>query len=120
MSVSRLSPAEWDAVFVRYLASGQTQRTFCSTNDVPYDAFRVRYRKSERFAGKRRGAPAATNAPRTGTGFVAVRSRPSAVGSVAAAAATAVTIRIEGGVAIECPLLIGIETIASLAREATR
>ena len=120
MSVSRFSPAEWDAIIVRYLAAGQTQRTFCSANDIPYDSFRVRYRKSERFAGRRRASATATNVPRSGTGFVAVRTRASANSATATAATAAVTIRLEGGVAIECPLLIGIEAIANLARESAR
>ena len=120
MSTSRHTPAEWDALFVRYLASGQTQRAFCEQNDLSFDAFRSRYQKSERFAGKRRRAKPAPDTARPGSGFVAVRTRPAVPTGTAAAQAAAVTIRLASGTAIECPLTLGAETIALIAREVAR
>ena len=117
MSTSSRTPAEWDELFVRYLASGQTQRSFCEYNNVGFDAFRGRYQKSERFAGKRRRSRASSNAAAAASGFVAVRTRPA---TVTPAASATVTIRLDGGVTIECPIALGTETIARLAREAVR
>ena len=47
--------------------------------DVGYDAFRGRYQKSERFAGKRRRSTSSSDAARAGSGFVALRTRAAAV-----------------------------------------
>lgn len=117
MKPSRFTPAEWDALFDRHLVSGLTQRRFCEVNEVPFDAFRSRYQKSAKFAGKRRRSPGKSSSEHGG--FVAVRPRPSSVSETPAANA-AVTIRLGTAVAIECPLGVGVETIARLAREINR
>ena len=103
------TPEQWNEIFERYLASGLTQRRFCEQNAVPFDTFRHRYRKSEKFAGRRRDAPARRVAAPGDGGFVAIRSR----GADAMSSAAAVSIRLGGGVTIECPLGIGAAAIAS-------
>lgn len=113
----RRSEADWEAIIDRYLASGLSQRAFCEREGISRFSFGPRYHKSPKFAGLRRVRNnAATNGD--SASFAPVRMRASS--ACVSAALTAVTIRLEGGVAIECPLSVGAETIVRIAREVAR
>ena len=104
------SPAEWDAIIDRYLASGLTQRAFCEHNELSFDAFRNRYQKSEKFAGTRRRSGGGTRG-----GFLDVtprrRSSPSAPADT-----VAFVVRLGSGVSVDCPVSTPVPAVASLLR----
>ena len=110
MASSPRSAAEWDEIFDRFLAADppMTQQGFCEHHDIAFGAFRNRYRNSPKFAGRRRRP---RHAPEGGFRPVAVRdTAPSSPGT------TAVTIRL-GEIAVDCPVGIGPDAIAAIARQ---
>lgn len=115
------SAADWDALIDQYLAvaPATSQRLFCEQHGISFDAFRNQYQKSAKFAGKRRGP----KRPATqGTGaFAPVTTRAATASTMptSATSARSVTMRL-GALTIECPVGLGIDTIAELARQTAR
>ena len=93
-----------------------TQQGFCEHHGIAFGAFRNRYRNSPKFAGRRRRP---RHAPEGGFRPVAVRgTATTATPSSSSSGPAAVTIRL-GEVAIDCPVGIGPDAIAAIARQLT-
>ncbi|MDB4223000.1 hypothetical protein N9850_04445 [Granulosicoccus sp.] len=116
-STPELTPLEWDAVFDRFLVSGLSQTDFCISEDLPRHRFAYRYRRSEKFAGTRKGSTQAdaTNGQKA-SGFRTVHKKPAAV--VDSLGDESVSIHIGGDVRLQCPARVGVEAIVRLVREA--
>ena len=105
---------DYESLVDRFHASGLTQKAFCERENVSYHGFKNHYRRSPKFAGKRRPDRASSSA------FRAVRpARPSG-SSTPRSSTSATTIRIGTAVLVECPAEIAIEAITRLAVEASR
>lgn len=111
---------DWDALFDRFNASGLTQRTFCEQNDVSYEAFRNRYRKSAKFQGKRRASRGAKISSTTSSSFRPVRLSGRGAQAPGAFCAPSLLVRVDERFAIECPLGADPLLVAELARAIAR
>ena len=119
--MTRTSPirtdAEWESIIDRYLASGLSQSAFCEQEGISRFTFGPRYHRSPKFAGRRRDRRGSST---TSSGSVALRTRATPTALKPIATTPLVTIRLGDDVAVECPAAIGVETIASIARELAR
>jgi len=104
---------DYESLVDRFHASGLTQKAFCERENISYHGFKNHYRRSPKFAGKRRADKASSSA------FRPVRPSPVS-GMTTARSSASTTIRIGTAVVIECPVEIAIEAIARLATEASR
>lgn len=75
-SAPQFSPAEWDAVIDKFLVSGLTQSAFCHGENLSRYRFACHYRRSDKFAGRRRDPihTGKTN-EQTGSGFRTVQQK---------------------------------------------
>jgi hypothetical protein len=109
--------AQWDALFDQFHASGLSQVAFCKERSLLRHTFAYRYRRSEKFAGTRKGSPRSNQENgQTGSGFRTVHRKPVSV--VEPLADESVVIHIGQDVRLQCPAAVGVEAIVRLAREA--
>ena len=106
---------DYESLVDRFHASGLTQKAFCERENVSYHGFKNHYRRSPKFAGKRRPDRASSS-----SAFRAVRPAPPSGSSTPRSTTSATTIRIGSTVVVECPTEIALEAIARLAAEASR
>lgn len=112
-----LSPAEWEALIKRYLASGQSQSAFCRLERVSRFAFSYRYQRSPQFAGRRRKVrDADSESTTTGGAFRPLKARPATPVSTDGV----ITIHIGNVARIECAGEVALTVISRLAREAAQ
>ena len=112
---SRRRGVDYESLVDRFHASGLTQKAFCERENLSYHGFKNHYRRSPKFAGKRRPDRASTS-----SAFRAVRPAHPSGATTARSSKTATTIRIGSAVVIECPAEIALKAIARLATEAAR
>jgi len=105
---------DYESLIDRFHASGLTQKAFCERENVSYHGFKNHYRRSPKFAGKRRPDRASSSA------FRPVRSSPAPSLTTTRSTTSTTTIRIGTAVVVECPVEIALEAIARLAAEASR
>jgi len=121
-SVAPRTIDDWEPIFERFHASGQSQAAFCRDELLSRFTFSHRYQRSPQFKGKRRGpqvrgASAAASAPNGA--FTPVRTRKPAIGSTPTSSG-AITLHIGSAVRLECPADFALVAISQLAREAGR
>lgn len=95
------SAAQWTEIIAQYQAGQETERAFCERQGFKLGTFRKwRYQltKANRPARRARSKP----------GFVQVSAQAPLPNAY-------LTIHSTGGVRIDCPLQMGVESIASLA-----
>ena len=112
---SRRRGVDYESLVDRFHASGLTQKAFCERENVSYHGFKNHYRRSPKFAGKRRPDRASASAA-----FRTVRPAHPSGATTARSTTPAATIRIGSTVVVECPAEIALEAIARLAAEAAR
>ena len=112
------TPADWDAVFDQYLESGLSQIAFCKEQVpvLPHHLFSYRYRRSEKYAGIRKGSAQAkkTNNPQD-SGFRHVHKKPASV--TQPNGEECINIYLGEDIRLQCPAIVGVEVIVRLARE---
>ena len=116
-ATTELTPAQWDALFDQFLASGLSQTDFCKVEGLPRHRFAYRYRRSEKFAGIRKGPrhAAMANKPEV-SGFRTVHKKQTS--DVDPLDTENVNIHIGQDVRVQCPAHVGVEAIVRLFREA--
>jgi hypothetical protein len=116
-STPQFTPDEWDVLFDRFLASGLSQTDFCKIEGLPRHRFAYRYRRSDKFAGIRKGSPhAAKMNEQMPSGFRSVHKKPTSV--VEPLGDESVSIHIGQDVRLQCPAHVGVDAIVRLIREA--
>jgi len=116
-STTQFTPAQWDTLIDRFHASGLSQSAFCQGEGLSRYSFAYRYRRSEKFAGIRKGSPQANQTnEQKGSGFRTVHKKPAP--GVEPLGAESVSIHIGHDVRLHCPANVGVEAIVRLAREA--
>ena len=117
-STPQFTPAQWDTLIDRFLASGLTQTDFCQAEGVSRHCFTYRYRRSEKFVGIRKGPPNANKTnEQKGSGFRTVQQKPASV--VEPLGAERVSIHIgHDDIRLHCSATVCVEAIVRLVREA--
>lgn len=116
-STPEFTAAEWDLMIDRFLASGLTQVAFCQTEGVSRYGFAYRYRRSEKFAGIRKGSPHSNKTnERQESGFRTVHKKPAP--GIEPLGVESVSIHIGHDVRLHCPASVAVEAIVRLIREA--
>ena len=116
-STPELTLSEWDMLFGRFHASGLSQIDFCKIEDLPRHRFAYRYRRSEKFAGIRKGSLHADKMnEQKASGSRTVHKKPTSV--VEPLGDESVSIHIGQDVRLQCPAHVGVEAIVRLIREA--
>ena len=112
------TPADWDTLFDQYLESGLSQIAFCKEQVpvLPHHLFSYRYRRSEKYAGIRKGSAHTkkTHDPQ-GSGFRRVHKKPATV--TQPIGEENISIYLGENIRLQCPATVGVEAIVRLARE---
>ena len=116
-SVPQYTPAEWDALIDKFLASGVTQSAFCQGENLSRYRFAYHYRRSDKFAGQRRN-PIHTDSTneQKASGFRSVQQKT--VSPVEPLCTESVSIHIgDTTIRLNCSATVGVEAIMRLMRE---
>lgn len=115
-SIPEFTPAEWDQMIDRFLASGQTQAAFCQGEGMSRFRFAYHYRRSEKFIAKRKASPDLKKTKkRQKSGFRTVHKKPAT--ATDSLGGQNVSIHIGEDVRLHCPADVGVEAVVRLIRE---
>ncbi len=115
---SKHSATDWDELIDQFLASGQSQTDFCHQAGISRYRFAYYYRRSPKFAGKRRAAAKVTEKPVLAFRPVQLSQRPAPTPAPPSSVdADRVSITIGHDIRIECAAALALEAISRLARE---
>ncbi len=112
------SATDWDQLIDQFLASGQSQTAFCHEAGISRYRFAYYYRRSPKFAGKRRTTVKAPEKPVSAFRPVKLSQRPTPTPAPPSSVdADRVSITIGHDIRIECAAALALEAISRLARE---